>query len=331
MDQRKITVPRRTDITFKTDLTDTYVTPGEKKKSLVIAEKKRNSFFQTHTRVETLLRRELYNPLLEEGSYQVSKRDHKGEYYLTADAIKLALHMLRDQYKTNPNFNFNNTYFVGRNDENFLEDVLLNLNLRHGEDAKFIIMLPGMVHAIAVYVRREEKIKIFIADSEPGKLPDAVVRQVGIFFGDFFMVASSARLQYDYYSCGTFALDATLYFARYGAEVFPHIQRFIPDTSGLHKLAASHLMPRLLKMCQSPLESEIEKDALDSIVVAKSRKTLRQYWEENKEMIDGRSYNKAALRRKYTYFHRLELFLQSHSEMKLGEEKKIYFHLSESS
>lgn len=291
-----------TDVTLNTGI-DTYVRPGKTQNNLVIEEQKRAGFFKNHRNLHALLQREITNPVIEEGEFvSTEMRTRKGEHYLTYEAITLYIeHAIRGHkaYSNGLTYNSKNI-FVLKNDEVALHNILQDLAIKINEDAKFIYI--DAIHSIPFYIRNiQGRINCFFVDSESGKhsrLID-IVKQT---YSGARIFYSTVTLQKDFYSCSTFSIKTLLYFVKHGAELFPYLDANNSNMvdKNLYSVDEAHLMPVLLKMNQSRLA--LSDSNKDTIVSVKQKLTFEEYLKKYSVTIDGKSFNAAALIKKYKYF-----------------------------
>lgn len=280
---------------IRTEAVDTYIHKGDLVKTLALDPTVRETILTEWPNVKYLLECDKENPLLKDN-----------EHYINYIALTLLIEgTLRKHY---PN---SNNIFVVKNDENGLKNILQGISLREGEDAKIIYISD--VHAIPFYLRNiQGKIHGFIVDTEaPVMWPRELVDIISTCFPDCKLTLSSTLLQKDYYSCGTMAYDTLLYFVKHGHEIFPYLEKQktkFSETAGAYLLPEERLMPPLLKMLQTELR--LPEDALDTIVNDKKKITLREYLKKHAISYDNKSYNTAALKKKYRYLSKLENYLQ---------------------
>lgn len=307
---------RNEDIRYTNGI-DTYAEPGTQVGGLALALPPRHDFFSKHPQVATLLKREIENPLLEEGAYtDPAMRDKEGEYYLTYEAITLLIEKKIRNHKTKHQglvYNAKHLYVIKNDLDNF-KCILTELDLHAEEDAKFIVI--SGIHSISVYLRNSQgTIRCFIIDPEAtaNEPPIALMETVLEVYPSAKVVLSSTLLQKDYYSCSTFAIKALLYFVKHGSKVFEYIdsQKTIKVTNNeaqYSRLKPQDLMPALLKMSQSKLP--LSELALQSIVSHKQQLSLADYSKRYTLELGTKWFNTAALVKKYRYFLVLDAYLQ---------------------
>lgn len=288
---------------------DTYVNEEQKTKTLALSSKDRTNFFEKHPQIKNLLLREHENPLIEEGYYSETKRAREGEYYLTYESLILLIDIkIRQQYKTKYN---TNNIFVFNNTMDTLSKIIDKNPLKENDDMK-IIFISG-IHAIPIYFRKiNNKIRCFIIDSEADAFgwPTELINKLNSIFYGIQITLSSTLLQKDFYSCSTFAFKAIRYFVKHGDEIFPYLDKkkmTFDDKTRCDILDSSDLMPDLLKMHQGNLS--LSNETLKSIVSHKNKLTLKDYLEKYTFDKENKTYNTAALVKKYRYFIELNEFI----------------------
>src|SRR5689334_22909110 len=105
MDSQRKTHPFSTSDFIYTDAIDTYKIPNKKRHTISLPEDKRNQFFASHPRISALLKRDIYNPLLEEGKKHGYERDRNGEYYLTREALTILVRHAKMKYRNRSDMN----------------------------------------------------------------------------------------------------------------------------------------------------------------------------------------------------------------------------------
>lgn len=306
------------------------------KKQLALEEKERDAFITgLHPAIkETLLGCE-QNPLVEEGSLSGPKgRDRRGELFLPPVFVKLLIQLKIIEHVTRadqPAYNTRNIFVASDSDE--LAYKLKNLHLAEGEDAKFIY-IDG-VHAIPAYARNVGgKIKVFIADStgNKGHCCSSMIKTINASFDNPEIYCSTTELQNDFYSCSVFSIEAIRYFAKYGDQVFKHIETHKvseakDDTMSVKyfDLFAEDLMPNLFKFCQTLIK--IPEDALKTKINAKRDETLAQTLQrhqvrgvEDKELKSTVDVNKGAIEERYNFLSFLSEVVGSDDYAKKREE-----------
>ncbi|OGT63396.1 MAG: hypothetical protein A3E85_02490 [Gammaproteobacteria bacterium RIFCSPHIGHO2_12_FULL_45_12] len=286
---------------------DTYVNPGQMKKTLSVKSRTRQLFFNTHQLVQRTLRESPNNPLLEEGNIDAANktREHEGEYYITISLLKrlIDIQIRQKSEIENSHYNANNLFCININDDkNAFSKQLFELNLASGEDAKFIIV--NHCHATTCYVRNVDgKIKVLLVDSEPSNnaYDDSYLKTIlrALPFSKIFI--TSTQLQRDYSSCSTFAIKSLMYFSKHGNEIFPLVDKrenFKSEHDSIAILKPEKTPPKLLKMCQTRLE--LDATTLDTSVNKKN--TLKEYYQKHQKA----GFNTAALFKTYQYFHLCE-------------------------
>ncbi|MFA6303119.1 MAG: hypothetical protein WC627_08320 [Legionella sp.] len=291
---------------------DSYVNPGFKINQLALIANQRELFFEQRPNLAALLKRGANNPLVEEGNYQTPVvRSYQGEYYLNHEAITLLVEREIRTHQPKKNglkYNSKNIYILKNDMDNF-GHILKNLELNDGQDAKFIY-IDG-IHSIPLYVRNVEgTIRCFIVDPESYNFGAKIKKLILSIFPSAKIVSSTTVLQKDYYSCSTFAIKALMYFVKHGSEIFPYIDNLNNkkrkrDDSG--EMMPEQLMPALLKMIQARLN--LSEQCLSTIVSNKQQLSLKEYFIKYAINLDQKSYNSAALVKKYKYFDKIHQYL----------------------
>lgn len=291
---------------------DSYVNPGYKINQLALTAYQRELFFKERPNLAALLKRGVNNPLVEEGNYQTAlDRSFQGEYYLNHEAITLLVEREIRTHQPKKNglkYDSKNIYILKNDMDNF-GHILKNLELTNGQDAKFIY-IDG-IHSIPLYVRNVEgTIRCFIVDPESYGSGGEMKMLILSIFPSAEIVSSTAVLQKDYYSCSTFAIKALMYFVKHGSEIFPYIDNLNNkkrkrDDSG--EMMPEDLMPALLKMIQGSLN--LSEKSLATIVSNKQQLTLKDYFNKYAINLGEKSYNSAALAKKYKYFDKIHQYL----------------------
>lgn len=281
-------------------------------KTFAVKEPKRANFFKQFPLAKRVALSEKQNPLLEEGTYaNQTTREHKGEYFLPYLAVDVLVRLEIIDHKPKPDslpYNTKNI-FVINNDKEKLLNVIKNLDLKPGEDAKFIY-IDG-IHGIPFYLRNEAGcIKCLIIDSmadiEKNCKPIAnIIQQC---FENPTFIFSSESLQRDWYSCTTFSIKILRYFAKHGAEIFTYLNSVKMDQKRDGKLAYSLLkrrdiMPKVAKLTHYITDFPAEK--LAAIVSRKKGLILYEYLKKYSISINDKDYNYAVFRSRYKLFKKL--------------------------
>ena len=303
-------------------------TPGEPAPAgkptitLALAKPQRDRFFAARPQVKDLLSRQLLSPLTEEGWFEQSadainlQRDRDGEYFMTAESITLWIQQkFFEDDSCTAKYNRKNIFIINDSGAN-LRAVLTNLNLQDGEDAK-LILIDG-IHAYACYIRNDGgMIKAFIVDSQAGMFgnwPKDVIKIIKSCLGNIAITLSSNVMQADTYSCSTFAMQALRFFAKCGADIFPHIEKtrkHYHRQTGCNLLPPECLMPELMKMMQ--ISIPLPESAMNTIVSTSKNLTLDQYLHKYAVMHDGKPWNAVANVKKYKYLDQVNNYIISHT------------------
>lgn len=288
---------------------DTYVEQGKVNKTLAMHKPLRDKFNESHPLVFSLLKRENFNPLLEEGLLNEKKRNHQGEFYLTHEAIALLVkHKILNH--SSKRYDKNNI-FVIHEEKHDLSAVLKSLSFKnHGDNAKIIHI--SMIHATTMYFRNiHGKIYGLMIDSEPRKdvIPELVSYTAKVL-PEVMIFYNTAYLQMDYFSCSTFAIKCLMYFCKQGDEVFEHIKKsdLTKKEKNIYALSANILPAPLWKLTQ---RSQPDEKFLNSVVSQNKKMTLDNYLKEHSYLFSNRFYNLSAIRKKYHFFEQLEGFLET--------------------
>jgi hypothetical protein len=289
---------------------DTYVNRDSEQSGLVIDCSKRNAFFQERQSLHVLLEREATNPLLEEGSYISPKnRSRIGEHYLTHEALIMLVEKEIRNHKTSDKgfvYNSKNIFIVKNNLDN-LGTILKDLVLNPNQDAKFIYIMD--IHSIPFYIRNiNNTIYCFIVDSD-GDAPDSLIELLKEVYPKSVVFSSSVVLQKDFYSCTTFAFKCLKYFVKHGDEVFALLTSTNANlnTEDYITIDESRLPPTLLKMNQSLFT--LSDEILQTKVSYKANLTLKDYLQRYTHVFVGKTFNSAALIKKYKYLDIIYTYL----------------------
>lgn len=294
--------------------------------TLSINQEKRNQFNQDHLLAHKLVRRNPRQPLLEEGQWtadNTNNRDHEGEDFLTYEACALLVQKrIIEKARTDSRYNASNVFVIDSITKNQNYQTLVNglksLRLQPNDDAKLII--TSGIHAIPTYIRNiNGKIGVFIAESF-GDMRGAskIVTAVREAFNEPTIIRSSTPVQADFYSCATFALKSTLYFAKHGEKLFPYISQpeniIGVDGDDCFVLAQDKLPPILMKLARKEIAipQENHENALSN-VRGKGELSLRSYHQHADKDFDGKHINTAPLMKKYKYLEQLDNLLRENN------------------
>lgn len=225
------------------------------------------------------------NPLLEEGFYQSpDNRAHFGEFFIPFDAIKL---IIKEKIENHLLYRPTHVILVD-NDTVELRNQLKAISLDEGQNI-MVGYIDG-VHAIFAYIEMVEgKLRGVVVDSEhPGDDGQGIYSVIRGAFPGITLGHTKDSMQVDFYSCTTFMIKAMLEFAKDG--------RALTD-----EILSGQTPAQLFKLSQRSIPPE----QLDRIASKNKNLTLAQYLQQHNVVFDGKSYNAAALRKKYKYLHQL--------------------------
>jgi hypothetical protein len=293
---------------------DTYVQKGKTVKTLALKKSLRNEFEKTHALTTALLRLNSLNPFLEEGCIDEKKRDHDGELFLTHEFLALLVYFKIIKHSSEKYDKTNIVVFKETSDCSGLINILMTLSLKEdGNNAK-LLYISGE-HSISIYLRNiKGKLNCFIIDSDPSdedNIETACI--IAMALPGTNIIFSTTPLQVDYFSCGIFAMKALMYFSKQGEKIFDYVNQpsllIKQDTniyalsSNIYALSSNKLPAPLWKLSQ---KSQPE-GKMTEIQVSKRRElTLKAYHDAESATLFGRSYNLAAIRKKYRYIDQLE-------------------------
>ncbi|MHB1947114.1 MAG: hypothetical protein ACYCQI_03235 [Gammaproteobacteria bacterium] len=282
---------------------------AEKKKftTLSVKQNTRQTFFSSKPCILALLQRLPINPLAEESDEKLMIPKREGEHFITPEAFALLLYRDIKKYEARKNIATFNTQNIIEFDNNpqKLHEFLFNLKLKENEDLKLAIICK--THAVACYLRNEKgRIKCYIGDSW-GVTPEAITiaRYMESCF-DKVDVTVGPQLQKDMYSCFTFARKLMKFYIKQGNEIFSHIEKVgtsVNVQSGLKYLTIENTPPGLLKLSQ--MNSVLPEAMLNTVVSIKENKTLQRYFAENTLVLEDKTFNTAAIKKKYRYLSQL--------------------------
>ncbi len=300
-----------TDGFVLTEGINTWNNTHTKHKTLALFDPWREEFKKSHPRVFSLLRREILNPILEEGVIKSNEqREHKGEFFLTHEAIALLVkHKIIDN--PSPKYDKSNI-FVLHEDKHDFAALLDSLSLdKHGKSAKIIHIIS--VHARALYLRNiHGTIYGLFIDSQPltNDIP-TLVKDCSQALPGSMMFYNTAQLQVDHFSCATFAIKCLMYFSKHGEEVFNAInkQHYLEKKEkNIYALLPNILPAPLWKLTQ---RTQPDKVFLEEIVSENKKMNLENYLKNHLTLFLNHHYNLSAIRKKYHYIDQLEKFLEA--------------------
>lgn len=301
-------IPITNDNFILTSGIDTFVHQGKKVKTLALPKRLRDEFYKTHPLAIDLLKQCSLNPLVEEGSYK-GKRDHEGELFFTYEFLALLVY---HKIIMNPNKAYDKQNILVIDEEKSqlgLKDTLQKLALdKDGDNAKIIYI--SEIHARSLYLRNVKgQVMCFILDPEPDGDTE-IASIVADALPTARIIMNTTHLQVDYFSCGTFAIKALMYFAKQGDHFFDLIDKpkcLTKRAKNMYDLSEEHLPAPLWKLSQ---KSKPEKDKAEQRVSQKRQLTLKSYHEVESVTFFKRAYNVSAIQKKYKYITQLERFLR---------------------
>jgi hypothetical protein len=295
---------------------DTYANPGHKTKEPSLSPFFRHAFFERFKPQKDMLMEHPQNPLFEEGKMNPD-RNHEGELFLSFDCLKILFKqkILSKAVKQGTSYHLAHPYQVDNtilsdNDLIDFEDKLKKIHLNNNDNILMLAMED--VHAYAIYFeKRNNQYFCFIFDSEGTGQDTDYINIIAKTYPEAQITCSSAMLQYDYESCGVFAIKALMYFAKHGRDL--PISFYSSPTKDLKTLP-----PALLKLSQQAIHFEDEQfsshqeQALslakaDTIVSHKKNLTLRGYLNKMHFKDNEKTYSIAALMKKYFYLARMDM------------------------
>jgi hypothetical protein len=306
---------------------NTFLNKGKEVKTLALPKRLRDEFYKTHPLAIDLLKQCLLNPLVEEGSYK-GKRDHEGELFFTYEFLALLVY---HKIIMNPNKAYDKQNILVIDEEKSqlgLKDTLQKLALdKDGDNAK--ILYISEIHARSLYLRNVKgQVMCFILDPEPDGDTE-IASIVADALPTARIIMNTTHLQVDYFSCGTFAIKALMYFAKQGDHFFDLIDKpkfLTKRAKNMYDLSEEHLPAPLWKLSQ---KSKPEKQMAEQMVSQKRQLTLKSYHEVESVTFFKRPYNVSAIQKKYKYITQLERFLRdqapklSHNVLLEGPIKAI--------
>lgn len=256
--------------------TETYVDPGKKIHGIALNLLDRIEFFRKYPKVEQMMKVHPENPPLEEGYYSEKKRDRLGEYFLPFESIEK---IVRSKVKAK----IDHLILVENSFDNLLEQVKAVPLLKEGE--RILLGYVSEIHSNCGYIEMVQgKLKCLLLDSE---LPEddetfEIYDVISKVFSHAEITIVKEELQVDYFSCTTFVIQALIYFAKHGTEMWKNIEKTPAP---------------LLKMSQKIKWKEMSPDTLNEIVSVKKKQTLKEYLTANTVQLNGKFYNLAAIQR----------------------------------
>lgn len=293
---------------------DSYISKGKIRRELSLHPGVRTRFFRDHPRVKRLLMEQRKNPLIEQGHYlSKSNREHFGEFFIPLSGIKvLVQHKLKAE-----GLDLKEALFF-ENDPDPLVKYLRELQLGDGE--RVLIAFVDAVHSYALYLEGcEGQLLGILVDSEadPDDDDEGFADLFSAIRKDLWLFQTEATLQCDFYSCGTVTIKALLHLAREGTAVVQQLSAGRKGP-GIYGIPVEETPLALLKFAQSAPVTEPRAGSHLTLPAAlfhksvSSRKdlSLRSYLSANIVQIDGKSYNAALLRKKYSYLKQIDAILQ---------------------
>jgi hypothetical protein len=300
------TLPEMSDDGFVlTKGTDTYVHIGEEFSSLSLNLLDRSAFFRSHPEAAQMMQAHPLNPLLEEGFYETNNREKLGEYFLPFTAIKKLVERKIVAKVDEPGTSYKVDYLIleENNKETLLKKLQEIPTLDEGKN--ILIGYVDEVHATGAYIQRSNgRLQCLLADPEnPCEEHSILYQIISKVFPEIKIARLTAKLQLDYYSCSTFLIQFLMHTAKQGKQVWEYIES-IEDFSTqkeTYDIPPEKTPAALLKMAQKVDYKLVSPASLQQIVSVKKQKTLSCYVSDHSKTFRHKTYNLAAIRKKYRW------------------------------